>query len=65
MQLGLISPAESHLVVRVLLTLFGQLMLRRPWPEAITTLWLAFRRSLTSPRTIVHWWVLMNTAVSY
>lgn len=64
-QLGLISPAESHLVVRVLLTLFGQLMLRRHWPEAINTLWLAFRRSITSPRTIVHWWVFMKTAVSY
>ena len=52
-------------VVALLLTLFGQLMLRRQWRNALQTLWLAVRKTAVFPRSITHWVGFVKTAVFY
>lgn len=52
-------------VVALLLTLFGQLMLRRQGRSALQTLWLALGKTAVFPRSIVHWVRFVKTAVFY
>ncbi len=64
-QMGLIPSAAAHQEVALLLTLFGQLILRRRWADAMNTLWLTLRRTARFPRAVIHWWRFGKTAVSY
>lgn len=64
-QTGLIPGAEQHYLVSLLLTLFGQLMLRRQHSQAAETLRLACRYSVKYPQSAGHWLLFVKTAVSY